>query len=224
VFTGIIQEIGTVAAIEELGNGRQLTIACTGVLPSLGLGDSVSVDGACQTVTALLPDAFQVQTIATTLERTILGDYRPGRQVNLELALAMGDRLGGHLVQGHVDGVGTVTRVEPHEELVLIECTMPPIVADVTILHGSITVNGVSLTVNALPERERVELSIIPFTLSHTTFGALRERDRVNLEGDLIGKYVRQMMRQGWSRDERSQGETDLLGLTGYSTTDSGDR
>jgi riboflavin synthase len=196
VFTGIVEEVGTVREVREEGNGAVFTIAAEAVREGLALGDSVAIDGACLTVTSLLDGAFTVQAVGTTLGRTTFGGFRAGRGVNLERAVALGQRLGGHLVQGHVDGLGEVLSVRREEELVLIEFSMPDDVAAVTVLHGSITVNGVSLTVNELPRPGVCQVSIIPFTWEHTTFSALAEGDRVNLEGDTIGKYVRHLLGQ----------------------------
>ena len=196
MFTGIVEEVGTVREVREEGNGAVFTIAAEAVREGLALGDSVAIDGACLTVTALLEGAFTVQAVGTTLGRTTFGGFRAGRSVNLERAVALGQRLGGHLVQGHVDGLGEVLSVRREEELVLIEFSMPDDVAAVTVLHGSITVNGVSLTVNELPRPGVCQVSIIPFTWEHTTFSELAEGDRVNLEGDTIGKYVRHLLGQ----------------------------
>jgi riboflavin synthase len=194
VFTGIVEEVGTIAAVELMGKGVEITLHASLVLDGLGLGDSISIDGACQTVTALHPDGFSVQAIATTLGRTTFGDYRPGRRVNLERALAFGARLGGHLVAGHVDGVGKVLRIEPRDELTLIDFSLPDEVVGVTVLHGSITLNGISLTVNDLPAPGVCQVSIIPFTGDHTAIGELRQGDGVNVEGDMIGKFVRNLL------------------------------
>ncbi|HST60223.1 MAG TPA: riboflavin synthase [Longimicrobium sp.] len=194
MFTGIVEEVGTITAVEPLGNGVSITVQAERVLEGLGLGDSIAIDGPCQTVTAIHPDGFSVQAIATTLGRTTFGDFRPGRRVNLERALAFGARLGGHLVQGHVDGVGKVLRIEPREELTLIDFTLPEVVAGVTVLHGSITLNGISLTVNDIPALGVCQVSIIPFTWEHTSIGDLREGDGVNVEGDMIGKFVRNLL------------------------------
>ncbi len=194
MFTGIVEEVGTITAVEPLGNGVAITVAAQAVLDGMGLGDSVSVDGACQTVTSITDEGFGVQAIATTLGRTTFGGFRPGRRVNLERALAFGARLGGHLVQGHVDGVGTVLRIEPRDELTLIDFSLPDEVVGVTVLHGSITLNGISLTVNDLPEPGVCQVSIIPFTREHTAIGDLREGDGVNVEGDMIGKFVRNLL------------------------------
>ena len=196
MFTGIVEEVGTVREVREEGNGAVFTIAAETVREGLGLGDSVAIDGACLTVTSLLDGAFTVQAVGTTLGRTTFGGFRAGRGVNLERAVALGQRLGGHLVQGHVDGLGEVVSIRREEELVLIEFSMPDDVAAVTVLHGSITLNGVSLTVNELPRPGVCQVSIIPFTWEHTTLSELAEGDRVNLEGDTIGKYVRHLLGQ----------------------------
>lgn len=195
MFTGIVESVGSIETVRPLGDGRELVVHAPALRDSLAPGDSVSIDGACQTVTRLVDGGFTVQSVATTLQRTVLGEYAAGRSVNLERALALGARLGGHLVQGHVDGVGEVLRVEPRGELVLIDFRMPAEVAEVTILHGSITLDGVSLTVNALPRPDVAQVSIIPFTWEHTTLRDYAVGRRVNLEGDLIGKYVRRLVR-----------------------------
>lgn len=213
MFTGIVEEVGTIVEARELGNGREFGVAADTVLQGLRAGDSICIDGACQTVTALHESGFTVQAVATTLERTTFGGFRPGRRVNLERALALGQRLGGHLVQGHVDGVGSVQRIEPRDELVLIDFTMPAEVAEVTVLHGSITLNGISLTVNALPAPGVAQVSIIPYTWQHTAVSDLAVGDRVNLEGDLIGKYVRHLL--GAPAAARAP-DADLLRVWGY--------
>lgn len=194
MFTGLIEEVGTVAGVRPHGEGVEITVRARTVLDGIAAGDSIAVDGACQTVVSHGKDFFCVQAITTTLGRTTLGEFRAGRRVNLERALSLGARLGGHLVQGHVDGVGRVVGISPREEMTLIDVQMPAEVAEVTVLHGSITVNGVSLTVNALPAPGTLQVAIIPFTWDHTALADLREGDRVNLEGDLIGRYVRHLL------------------------------
>jgi riboflavin synthase len=194
VFTGLVEEVGTVRQVRPMGSGVEIVVAAAAVLEGMREGDSIAVDGVCQTVTSLEGDTFTVQAVATTLGRTTLGGFEPDRRVNLERAAALGTRLGGHLVQGHVDGVGTVQAVEPRGELVLIDFTLPDDVAAVTVLHGSITLNGISLTVNALPASGICQVSIVPFTWEHTAVRELRPGDSVNLEGDLIGKYVRHLL------------------------------
>jgi riboflavin synthase len=194
LFTGIVEEVGTVRSVEPAGNGAVFTIGATRVLEGMALGDSVAVDGACLTVTRILPDGFTVDAVRTTLERTTFGGFEAGRRVNLERALAFGARLGGHLVSGHVDGVGEVRAVEESGELTLYDFTLPEEVRSVTVLHGSVTLNGISLTVNALPAPGVCQVSIIPFTREHTAIGDLRPGDAVNVEGDLIGKHVRTLL------------------------------
>ena len=191
MFTGIVTAVGRVARATRASTGLTLRIAA----PYRGLvrGESIAVDGACLTVTECGAGWFAVHVVVTSLDRTAIGEYAAGRRVNLERALRVGDRLGGHLVQGHVDGVGTVTSVVERDDAWLIDVAVPPEVADVSIPLGSITVDGVSLTVNAIPARGTVQLSIIPFTLEHTTLGDRRPGDRVQLEGDTVGKYVREL-------------------------------
>lgn len=210
MFTGLVEEVGTIAAAEEAGNGRAFRIAAERVLEGTGPGDSIAIDGACHTVTRLHGGGFEVQSVATTLGRTTFGGFAAGRRVNLERALAVGARLGGHLVQGHVDGVGEVAAVERRGELVLIDFSLPAEVAQVTVLHGSITLNGISLTVNALPREGVCQVSIIPFTWEHTNLADLRVGDAVNLEGDTIGKYVRHLLHAP------AAGGADLLAAWGY--------
>jgi riboflavin synthase len=216
LFTGIVEEVGTVTAVQPVGAGVELTMAAEVVLDGLALGDSVSHDGVCLTVTSMVEGGYTVQAVATTLERTTLGTLRPGSRVNLERALAFGSRLGGHLVQGHVDAVGQVLSVTPRGELTLIDIQAPDEVAGVTVLHGSITVSGVSLTVNELPAPGVVQVSIIPYTLQHTNFGGLRAGDGVNLEGDLIGRYVRRLLGAPAAGGRTSGEGSDLLRAWGY--------
>lgn len=211
MFTGIVEEIGTVDAVAEMGDGLEIRIGARTVLDGLALGDSVAIDGVCQTVTAIDPDGFSVQSIATTLARTTFGDFHESRKVNLERALAVGSRLGGHMVQGHVDGTGEVLAVIERGEHTLIDVRMPPEVVSVTVLHGSITLDGISLTVNDLPAPDVVQVSIIPFTREHTTIGDLEVGRRVNLEGDLIGKYVRRLLGA-----PTAAAGSDLRGAWGY--------
>jgi len=193
VFTGLVEEVGQVVEAIPTDGGRTLRIAAERVREGLQVGDSVAVNGACLTVISLEAGSFTVQCVPTTIARTTLGDFQPGRRVNLERALAVGQRLGGHLVQGHVDGVGEILSVIPHGEHVLIQVTLPPLVEEVTILHGSVTVDGVSLTIDDLAAGT-LQLSIIPHTWEVTTLADLLPGASVNLEGDLIGKYVRHLL------------------------------
>ncbi len=198
MFTGIVSAVGTVAAVRARAprrgtedGGRVLRIRAP--LRALKRGESIAVNGACLTVTRVVRGAFEVDAVETTLGRTLLGEYARGRRVNLERAVRAADRLGGHLVQGHVDGVATVERATAQGDAWVYDLRVPDEVADVTILHGSITVDGVSLTVNAVPQPGVVQISLIPHTRAVTTLGSLAAGDRVHVEADVVGKYVRQL-------------------------------
>lgn len=194
MFTGLVEEVGEIISLRREESGVTLRLRAVQVLEDVELGASISLDGACHTVTHFGPEFFEVHSVATTLGRTIVGSYREGQRVNLERAAKLGDRIGGHLVQGHVDGVGEVLSTQQEGSHLLIDFSMPEAVASVTILQGSVTLNGVSLTVNALPGPGRAQVSIIPHTRDVTTLGELAEGDPINLEGDMIGKYVRQLL------------------------------
>lgn len=203
MFTGIITAVGQVSNRVERDGGLELTFATP--WSDLGLGESVAVDGACLTVQSVVAGpsnppiasapSFTAHIIRTSLDRTNFSSYDVGRRVNLERALQLGDRLGGHLVQGHVDGVGSVQRVAEREDARLVDLAVPAEVAGVSVPLGSITVDGVSLTVNAIPAPGVIQISLIPFTLQHTTLGERRSGDRVHLEADTIGKYVAELLR-----------------------------
>lgn len=194
MFTGIVTAVGTVTQARRTPEGLELTIECP--YPDLELGESVAVDGACLTAQALTPGGFAAQVIGTSLERTGFARYAKGRRVNLERALRAGDRLGGHLVQGHVDGLGTVEQVTDGSDARLLNLRVPEEVARISMPLGSITVDGVSLTVNAKPAPGVIQISLIPFTLQHTTLSERRVGDRVHLEADTIGKYVAALLEE----------------------------
>jgi riboflavin synthase len=194
MFTGIITAVGTVQRTRRTAGGIELTIASS--YSDLELGESIAVDGACLTVQAIQLGGFTAHVVPTSLERTRFGDYTEGRRVNLERALRMGDRLGGHLVQGHVDGVGDVLQVVEREDTRLLDIKAPDEVARVSFPLGSITVDGVNLTVNAIPGPGLIQISLIPFTLQHTTLGERGVGDRVHLEADTIGKYMAALMKE----------------------------
>ena len=192
MFTGLVDAVGTIERVETTEAGREFVVRCG--YEGLADGESIAVDGACLTVLRHAPGWFAVAAVVTTLGRTTLGSWAAGRRVNLERALRAGDRLGGHLVQGHVDAVGEVVRVEQAGDARLIDVRVPPEVAELLVPHGSIAVDGVSLTVNALPAADVVGLSIIDHTLRHTTLGDRAPGDGVHVEGDVIGKYVRRLV------------------------------
>jgi riboflavin synthase len=192
MFTGIVDSVGRLDAV-TLNNGVELRIKAS--YKGVKKGESIAVNGACLTVERVLKGGFTVHAVATTLDRTLIGEWQKGRAVNLERALRAGDRFGGHFVQGHVDGVGTVEGVAEVDDAMLVDIRVPPEVAATTVLHGAVTVDGVSLTVNALAEDSIVQVSLVPFTREHTTLGKLASGDRVHVEADVLGKYVRQLCR-----------------------------
>ncbi len=193
MFSGIVEEMGTVRATRELEGAREVEIGADVVLEDIKPGSSVSLDGACHTVVEVRSGGFTVNSVGTTLSRTVAGNYTEGSLINLERAIAIGTRLDGHIVQGHVDGVGELTRVEEGGEFRLLDFRIPPDVASATILHGSITLNGVSLTVNTISD-DVCQVSVIPYTWEHTNLSVLEPGDLVNVEGDLIGKYVKRLI------------------------------
>jgi riboflavin synthase len=195
VFTGIIEAVGEVTRLTDRKGIREIRISVPpGFLEGVEAGDSIAVDGACLTPVAVEADTFTVEAVATTLEKTVAGGYEPGSRVNLEKALALGERLDGHMVQGHVDGLGELVAVRQQGETRIVEIQLPREVHEATILHGSIALNGVSLTVSGVQDPDRIEVAIIPHTWSHTNFPDLGPGDPVNVEGDLIGKYVGKLL------------------------------
>ena len=192
MFTGIVTAVGRVAKATR--NGAAL-FEIRAPYKNLRRGESIAINGACLTVEKVVRGGFTVRAVETTLDRTLFAEYAAGRRVNLERAVRAADRMGGHMVQGHVDGVATVDHVSPRGETAVVGLRVPDAVRAVCIPLGSITVDGVSLTVDALPGPWLVQVSLIPFTRDHTTLGGLQPGDRVHVEGDLIGKYVRQLCR-----------------------------
>ncbi len=193
MFTGIIEAVGTVTAIEPEGELVRLTIRAPEVSDGLRIGDSVAVSGACLTVTALVEDRLRFDGIRETLERTALGDLRAGSRVNLERPLRANARLDGHIVQGHVDGVGSVRRLERRDEDVRLFVDSDREFADLLIEKGSVAIDGVSLTVVGV-EDASFDVALIPHTLEHTTLGERRPGDRLNLEADILAKYVKRFV------------------------------
>ena len=197
MFTGIVEELGQVADIEVHDGHARLHIRCREVLDGAGVGDSISVDGTCLTVTTLPDEGFTADLMAETLRATALGDLEVGRPVNLERAMRADGRLGGHMVQGHVDGVGTITDREELPGTVFVTIDAPASLARYLVPKGSICVSGVSLTVVDRTDEGRFRIGLIPHTLDVTTLGVLGVGDRVNLEVDVIAKYVEQLLAGG---------------------------
>lgn len=193
MFTGLVEEIGTVEKLERLDDAVRLTVHGPAVTADAAAGDSIAVDGVCLTVVDNDGGAFTADVMRETLDRSRLGSYRTGSRVNLERALAADARMGGHIVQGHVDGVGTLESRESSEHWDVLRFTLPAQLEKYVVEKGSIAINGTSLTVSAVGEGF-VEVSLIPTTLHETTFGELSVGDRVNFEVDVVAKYVEKMV------------------------------
>jgi riboflavin synthase len=195
MFTGIVAELGEVAGIEQRGDAARLTIrgSTEGVTP----GESISVNGVCLTVTGILDDTFTADVMGETLDRSGLGALTPGVPVNLERSVRLTDRLGGHLVQGHVDATGTIISRSPATDWDQVRITLPAAISRYVVHKGSIAVDGISLTISALGppgEEPWFEVCLIPETLKRTTMGARQPGDVVNLEVDVIAKYVERLL------------------------------
>jgi len=193
MFTGLVTTTGTLAASQARGPGARLALAARFDDGPLALGESIAVNGACLTVDAILADGFEVDASAETLARTTLGELKVGSTVHLERALRAADRMGGHLVTGHVDGLGSLLERRPVGDSVALVFRVPGDLAPFVAEKGSITVEGVSLTVNGVGP-DRFDVTIIPHTLSKTHLGQLRPGDPVNLEVDLIARYVGRLL------------------------------
>jgi len=192
VFTGLIEDLGTVESLERTGDGARLRISSR-LAGELTLGDSIAVNGCCLTATAVDGGSFETEAMNQTLEVTALTAVDQGSKVNLELAMKVGERLGGHIVQGHVDGVGTVASVEDDGFARRLRVDLPTQLLQFAVDKGSITLNGVSLTISQLGD-DWVKVSLIPETLERTNLGDLAPGDRLNVESDVIAKYVERLM------------------------------
>jgi riboflavin synthase len=195
MFTGIVEELGTVVALENQNDAMRLSVRGPLVTSDAALGDSISVNGVCLTVATLEGDVFTADVMRETLDKSSLGALAPQSAVNLERAMTLQARLGGHLVQGHVDGVGEVRGRTPSEHWEVVEVSLPPHLAPYLVDKGSITVDGVSLTVVRVDDaRGSFTVSLIPETLARTTLGSRQPGEPVNLEVDVVAKYVERML------------------------------
>jgi riboflavin synthase len=192
MFTGLVQDIGTVETVDSAAEGATLRVA-TGLAVEIAPGDSVSVDGVCLTATSVGDGGFETEAMNQTLEATVLTGLEEGSRVNLELALKASDRLGGHILQGHVDGVGSVLSVAEDGFARRLRVALVPDLLRYVVEKGSIGLSGVSLTVAALGG-DWAEVSLIPETLERTNLGGLGEGDRINVECDIVAKYVERMV------------------------------
>lgn len=196
MFTGLVEEMGEVARVEDRSEGRLMWIDATRVLEDAEVGHSIAINGCCLTVTAIEQERFSVALVPETLRRTTLGQVAPGDRVNLERSLRLDQRLGGHLVQGHVDGVGTVRAVAPEGEGRRLAFDLPATLAPYVAEKGSIAIDGVSLTV-ARVGGTRCEIALIPHTLEVTIAGRYAVGTRVNIEVDLMARYLARLLEQG---------------------------
>jgi len=192
VFTGLVDDVGTIDRVAVTAAGREFRIRCR--YDDLVEGESIAVNGACLTVLGRGPHYFHAAAVTTTLGRTTMGSWQAGKRVNLERAMRAGDRFGGHLVLGHVDGVAQVATTRSAGDARLVDLVLPAGLAELMVRHGSIAVDGVSLTVNDLPGPDIVQLSLIDYTLRHTALDGLHHGDTVHVEADMIGKYVQRLM------------------------------
>jgi riboflavin synthase len=193
MFTGIIEEMGTVAEVDVTAGGRRLRMQAKVVMEDIELGASIAHNGVCLTVTRVEDDGYWVEAVTETLSRSTLGSLWVGDRVNLERPVRLTDRLGGHMVQGHVDGIGKVTGVTAEGDATRLRVKAGPEVLRYVVEKGSITVDGVSLTVTAV-DGDAFEVALIPHTLEVTTLGLRRWSDAVNLEVDIIAKYIEKLM------------------------------
>ena len=191
MFTGIVDDVGVIESVTNGAAGREIRIRSS--YSDLADGESIAVNGACLTVREIDATSFTVAAVVTTLGRTTIGDWTQGQRVNLERAMRPDDRLGGHIVQGHVDGVGVVASVKRVDDAVIIDVDLPDGLGAMVVQHGSVAIDGVSLTVNAITG-DQLQLSIIEYTLKHSAFGDLKAGSRVHVETDVIGKFVRRLV------------------------------
>ena len=213
MFTGIITEVGAIASLRRVGGGVHLGIHAPKSSGELAIHDSVSIDGVCLTVIARTDVTFTVEAVEETLRKTTIGGLKQSSRVNLELPLRLGDRLGGHLVLGHVDGIGRVISVEKRASSWLVGIEFPSVFERYVIPVGSIAVDGISLTVATL-QGNRFGVSVIPYTLEHTTLADAEVGRSVNLEFDMVGKYIENFVRR--SSHDRVGLSEEILRQWGY--------
>jgi riboflavin synthase len=213
MFTGLVEELGSVRRLERLRDGGRLTVQARTVLEGTRLGDSIAVNGACLTVVDMRADTFTVDFMAETMERTTIGSFSTGTRVNLERSLAVGGRAGGHLVLGHVDAVAEVLSARQTGVATELRFSLPEVIAPCVAAKGSIAIDGISLTVMRVDD-EGFEVGIIPHTLKETTLGSVRVGTRVNLEADVLARYVLRALQVQQAREEGRPGSAGTGGLT----------
>ena len=203
MFTGLIEEIGVVKSIERVGGGIYITVSSEIVIKGTQIGDSITIDGACQTVTRFGEDCFTVFASIVTCEQTTLGNFQIGRRVNMERALSPNSRMGGHIVQGHIDGKGVISGLLRDGNGMRIQIEVPDQLLKYIADKGSVAVNGVSLTVVSVTDGS-FNVYIIPETISNTTLNDSKQGDEVNIEVDILAKYVEKMLGSGKEHGQRT--------------------
>ena len=213
MFTGLIEEIGIISSVAKQSQDAVISVTCAKILDDLKLGDSVAIDGACQTVVKLRPNGFDVEAVKETLDLTTFNDYKSGRKVNLERAMLANGRFGGHIVSGHIDGVGIFRRKENQGLADVYYFEASENVAKYIVYKGSICINGVSLTIASV-DRNIFSISVIPMTLQETNLPDLKIGDKVNLESDILAKYVEKFV---LAKDNKTENITmDYLNEHGF--------
>ena len=208
MFTGLVAELGTVQRLARQGNSYHLTVGAKKVLENLKIGDSVAVNGACLTVVRMDDSGFTADVMPETVRLTNIGSLQPGSRVNLERTLRLCDGLDGHIVSGHVEGLGTISEQRPEGIAVVVTISTPPELLKYIIKKGSIAIDGISLTVTEVTDTS-FSVSLIPHTAKETTLGLKKVGDSVNLETDILGKYVERMLT--WN--QRQEGKADPLDM-----------
>ena len=216
MFTGIIEETGIIKHLNITGRSGTISVRASKVLEGTKIGDSIAVNGICLTVTALSPDGFTADVMAETVRRSSLSGLSSGDRVNLERAMAADGRFGGHIVAGHVDGTGTITRMRKEENAVWVTIAASGDILDLVVEKGSIAIDGISLTVAAVTDLD-FSVSVIPHTGEETTLLSRQAGDTVNLETDIVGKYVQKLLGRTGSASERKSTLTmEMLSELGY--------
>ncbi len=220
MFTGIIESFGTIKQIESRGDGKVLHITSDLDLSETRIGDSIAVNGACLTAVSISKDTFSVDMAPETVNRTTFKNLKPGSRVNIERALKLSGRIDGHLVSGHIDGTGTIASIKKKSNAVVIVINVPEKLASDMIEKGSVAIEGISLTINKCTHKD-FEISIIPHTALITTIGLKQVGDQVNIETDMIGKYVKKMLIGSTSKNDASPNgkagiSMELLGRNGF--------
>lgn len=203
MFTGLIEEVGEIVSVSRIGGGRKISVKANEVMDDLKIDDSIALNGVCQTVVSRTDKTFDVEAVEETLRKTTLHDLKPGEKINLERAAALGDRMGGHLVQGHVDCTGHILRINPESTGRLVWIAFPEKFSRYVVPQGSICIHGISLTV-AKVEGAKFMVSIIPHTWDVTVLKKMKPGSVVNLEFDIIGKYVEKMVEPHITKESKS--------------------